>query len=261
MERVAGWPAERWQVGWPASSGGKARLIRFGSVFIAAFTLLILPQLLWMVARPGAPSPFARLFLRSVAIAAGLRVEVTGPEFERSALLVANHISWTDILVLGGLTRTAFVARDDVRRWPVLGLLARLNATIFVNRAARLSVLDQGAALADGLRRGHVLLFPEGTTGNGADVLPFRPALLGAASECPIQPIAIAYEPRGSALAEFAWDGDKSFLPHLLQVIVSGGAHCRISVLPPIPAGHGDRKVRASRARAMIRATLGRSGS
>jgi lyso-ornithine lipid O-acyltransferase len=212
--------------------------------------------LLWMAIRPRVPSPFARCFLRVLAYAAGLRVDLAGERPERSALLVANHISWTDILVLGGATRTAFVARADVREWPLLGFLARLNATIFIERTARLEVRDQGVSVRNGLRRGRVLLFPEGTTGAGRDVLPFRSALFMAAADRAIQPFALSYAPRDGDLAGFAWDGDKPFFPHLIYVIASGGALCRVVMLPPIPPLHGDRKTRAAEARRMICAAL-----
>lgn len=246
--------------GFRQAALANVRLVRFCALFVLGFLALIVPHLAWMVARPAVPSPFARTFLRVLAFAAGLRVERVGRRPERSTLLVANHISWTDILVLGGVISTAFVARADVRGWPVLGILAQLNATIFIDRAARLDVRSQNAALADALRHGRVALFPEGTTGDGRDVLPFRPALLAAATKLPIQPVAIAYAPQNGDLAAFAWDGDKAFLPHLLQVIASGGARCRVAMLPPIPPEYGDRKARAGEARAMIRAALQPAG-
>jgi lyso-ornithine lipid O-acyltransferase len=253
-------------VGHRRAALAAARLARFTSLCVASFLLLILPQLIWIAIRPRTPSPFARLFLRSLAVAAGLRVDMAGEAPARSALLLANHISWTDILVLGGVTRTAFVARADVHDWPVLGLLARLHATIFIDRSARLGVRDQNAAVAEGLERGRVLLFPEGTTGDGSDLLPFRPALLAAAGDRPIQPVAIAYAPRQARrwrpgeLADFAWDGDKRFLPHILHVIASGGARCLVTALPPLPAPCRDRKAGAAQARAMIRAALQPAG-
>lgn len=260
MDRAAVWPTSRGSDQVRQAVLGVARLVRFVSLFAAVFLLLILPHLMWMAARPRVPSPFARTFLKIVAVGVGLRVECGGGRPERFALLVSNHISWTDILVLGGATCTAFVARADVRGWPLLGLLALLNGTIFIDRSARLNVRTQGAALAAALRRGRVALFPEGTTGDGRDVLPFRPALFAAAAERPIQPVAISYAPQNGDLAAFAWDGDKTFLAHLLHVIASGGARCRVVMLPPIPPGYGDRKARAGEARAMIRAALQPAG-
>jgi lyso-ornithine lipid O-acyltransferase len=256
MDRAAAWPAKSWKGEHRRGALAVVRLGRFGFLFAALFLLLILPQLLWMAARPRVPSPFARLFLRVLAFAVGLRIDSVGEHPKQSALIVANHISWADILVLGGLARTAFVARADVRNWPVLGFLARLNATIFIDRTARLEVPGQGASIMDGLRRGRVVLFPEGTTDAGKDVLPFRSALFAAAADCAIQPIAISYAPLDGDVAGFAWDGDKTFLAHLIHVVASGGARCRVTVLAPIPPSHGDRKMRAVEARRMIRAAL-----
>jgi lyso-ornithine lipid O-acyltransferase len=257
MDRAAAWPAKSWKGEHRRGALAAVRLARFGLLLIASFLLLILPQLFWMAARPRMPSPFACLFLRILAFAAGLRVDIVGERPARSALIVANHISWTDILVLGGAARTAFVARADVRSWPLLGFLARLNATIFIDRTTRLEVTGQGESIMEGLRRGRVVLFPEGTTGIGADVLPFRSALFTAAADCAVQPVALGYVPLDGDLAGFAWEGDKTFLPHLFRVISSGGARCRVMMLPPIPAACGDRKTRAAEARRMIRAALG----
>lgn len=251
---------------WPAQSSPRlvraARLARFAGTFTAAFLLLILPQLLWLLRARAGPSPFASLFLRFVTWGMGLRVEVRGHAFTRGALIVANHISWTDILVLGARTPTAFVSREDVRRWPLFGLLARLNGTVFVDRSARGSLTGQIDAIRTACDRGRVTLFPEGTTGNGVGTLPFRSALFGAADDRAVQPVSIVYLPkqdrawRRGELSWFAWDGDKPFLLHFLAVIASGGARCVLRVHAPLPAGRGDRKSRAAEARSIIESGL-----
>jgi len=252
-EPLPQWP--RWRpLGW-------LRIVRAALVTLIALLLLIIPHLAWLALRGRAPSPIASAFLRLVCWGIGLVPRSGGERFAAQALVVANHISWSDILVLGAVNRTVFVARADVRGWPGMGLLARLGGTIFVDRASRRSTPAQARAIAEALRRGRVVLFPEGTTGEGSALLPFRPALLEGAGSAPVQPVAIGYRPRRGAAwgpgerEAFAWDGDKPFLAHFLAVIAAGGAKADIAVLPPLTAP-ADRKQRAGEARALIEAAL-----
>ena len=111
-------------------------------MWIAVPLAVLLPlHLVWHLLR--LPSPWAMLFLRIVARALGARVHVHGSPLRRDVFFVANHISWHDIPILAGITGTSFVAQDGVRDWPIIGWLAKLNRTIFVNRTlpsyARLS--------------------------------------------------------------------------------------------------------------------------
>jgi 1-acyl-sn-glycerol-3-phosphate acyltransferase len=171
---------------------------RFGFFFVLAAALAaLLPwRLLGAWLRPERPSwlgvVFQRLLLR------GLRIRVaTWRAIDPGALVVANHISWTDILVLGSLRPMAFVAKSEVRGWPLLGILARLHGTLFIRRGDRGGVAGQVDRITAALERGPVVLFPEGTTGNGADVLPFRSTLFAAAAGRWVQPVTLRYRPRG----------------------------------------------------------------
>lgn len=232
------------------------RLARFGACTALGLAVLLIPHLIWLSLTKGAPSPFGRRFHGLICWSIGLRVEVRGEPFATHALIVANHISWTDILALGSCAPMRFVAKSEVRRWPLLGWLARVNPTLFIDRGARCGVRGQIAALAKSLDRGRVALFPEGTTGNGSAVLPFNPALFEGADLRPVQPVSIRYRPRDrrswepGGLAEFAWDGDKPFLPHFLAVIVGSGADVCLTAHPPTATD--DRKARALAARALI---------
>jgi 1-acyl-sn-glycerol-3-phosphate acyltransferase len=239
---------------------GALRLGRFVIALVVGVVLLLAPHLLWRAAQPNRPSPLARLYLRILSAAAGIRVRRRGIVLGGHALVASNHISWTDILALGGAARLTFVAKAEVRGWPGLGLLARLAPTVFVRRGARGEARQQSEAIAAALRHGPVVLFPEGTTGDGNGVLPFRTTLFAASGL--VQPVAIAYDPPPGAVwnreqrAAFAWDGDKRFLPHVAAVIAAGGARCTIDVLPPIRGA--DRKALATAARDAIVAALAR---
>lgn len=237
-----------------------ARQARFLVALIFGLATLLPVRLAELLIRGSSPSRVTSLFHR--VLIRGLRIEIElDGELARDALLVANHVSWTDILVLGGSVPTSFVAKAEVRRWPLLGLLARLNPTLFVRRDARTAVPAQVAEIASALARGRVALFPEGTTGDGSDVLPFRPALFAAAAGRRIQPVAILYRPAGRAwrpgeLGGFAWDGDKEFWPHLLAIAGGRPTRCRVMALPPIHAGQYDRKALAILCRSLIRERL-----
>jgi 1-acyl-sn-glycerol-3-phosphate acyltransferase len=194
-----------------------------------------------------------------------MRVRVEGTPLRSNVLFLANHLSWLDVLVLAGASGTAFVAKDDVARWPVVGWLAGLNATVFVARSARATVKDQADALRSALGAGQpVALFPEGTTGGGVEVLPFRASLL--ASLFPplpgvvAQPVAIDY---GAAGRDLAW-GDEETAPANARRILARKGSVPVSVrfLEPIdPARAGDRKALAGRARDEIVAALCRAPS
>jgi 1-acyl-sn-glycerol-3-phosphate acyltransferase len=126
-------------------------------------------------------SRWPRRFLGWAAYASGMRVRVEGTPLERDVLFLANHLSWLDILVLAGASGTAFVAKDDVAAWPVVGWLARLNDTVFIARTSRSEVKGQADALRAALASGQpVALFPEGTTEGGPEILPFRASLLAS---------------------------------------------------------------------------------
>lgn len=226
---------------------------------MAATLILYLPlHYLWRLT--GQPSPWSRRFLASVARIAGMRVHTAGTPLSRHVLFVANHASWIDIIALAGATGTAFVSKAEVARWPVIGWLARLNATVFVARADRSAVRGQADALRDALASGQpVALFPEGTTDGGAEVLPFRPALLAALfpplPDVRLQPVAIDY---GPAAGEIAWVGQESALSNARRVLSRKGVTpVAIRFLAPMePAALGDRKALAEASRAAIVAAL-----
>ncbi len=145
-----------------------------------------------------------RLFHRLGCIFLGLRVTTVGkPATGRPTLLVSNHISWTDIVVIGSAAEVSFVAKREVGEWFFVGMMARLQKTIFVDRARRSDAGRTSREMADRLAGGDALvLFAEGQSDIGTHVLPFRSALVGAAqhamleagaTDVMIQPLTIAY--------------------------------------------------------------------
>jgi len=208
-------------------------------------------------------SPWPRRFLGRTAWACGIDVRVVGRPLARDALYVANHLSWLDILVVAGATGSRFVAKAEVRGWPVIGWLAGLNDTVFVARTERGRVHEQAervrAALAE---HAPITLFPEGGTGLGECVGPFRASLLEALLPplpgVMLQPLALDY---GAAARAIAWlDANDTATEAMRLLSMPGRRTVVLRCLEPIdPAETPDRKRLANAARAELCAALGES--
>lgn len=192
-----------------------------------AHGLLLVPG--WLAVRKGTPaaSRYERRFMQQVARRLVNRLERTGAEAGGpGTLYVANHISWMDIPLLGSVLDTDFIAKSDVRSWPIIGPLSRRSGTLFVTREERHRVHHQADLIAERLRAGRsLLLFAEGTTSDGLAVLPFRSSLFEAAIHAArIQPVAIGYHRGdGAGLSDdemrtIGWTGDDGLLSNLALV-------------------------------------------
>lgn len=201
-------------------------------------------------------SRWPRLFLVASGRIVGLRVQVTGRRVSQHSLLIANHSSWLDILVLGGWLDSAFVSKDALGHG-FLHWLADQNATVYVKRSHVKGAKDQAIAVARALEGGKpVTVFPEGTTGPGTQLLPFRSTLLEAANfaakDVRIRPVAIDY---GAARETVAWF-DESGMDNVLRVLGrKGSLPVTVLALPPLDRS-GGRKQIASEAREAIEQAL-----
>lgn len=183
------------------------RLRAWTRIAAILLVLLILAPLHLIIRSTARHSPCPRWFLRATGRIAGLRVAQRGHRLPSHVLYVANHVSWLDILALGGWGRALLVSKAEVRHWPVIGWLARLAGTIFVDRANPALVRLQADELADALDEGPpVALFPEGTTGDGIVLRPFKAPLFAALypprETLMVQPVALDF---GDDAAEIAW--------------------------------------------------------
>jgi 1-acyl-sn-glycerol-3-phosphate acyltransferase len=203
----------------------------------------------------------------------GVHIIVTGAPVHGGVLMVANHTSYLDIIVLGGTTPVSFVAKSEVSTWPFFGLMARLYETVFVERSRRSQAGVARDQLRERLQEGDALvLFPEGTSNDGNRVLPFKSALMGATEavigtdtsgqvrHVPVQPVSIAYTgyygmPMGRENRPlFAWYGDMDLIPHLWEAVTSGPIDVSIEFHPPMTVDEmGGRKPLAAQAEAIIR--------
>lgn len=232
-------------------------------ILLVAVLLVMLPlHGLWRLGRLSSPWP--RRFLGAVAWIVGARVRVVGEPCRRQVVLLANHLSWLDIPLLAGTTGTGFVAKADLANVPLVGWLCSLNHTVFVSRDDRFGIAGQIERLRGALACDRpVAIFPEGTTGDGGTLLPFKAALLAALDPPPpgllVQPVRIDY---GEATAELAWFGEESGARHARRVLSRRGRFsATLSFLPPFdPRDVRGRKAIAAEARRRIVAAAGESG-
>lgn len=200
-----------------------------------------------------------RLWHRMVTGVLGFRVTVHGRLSDKRPLLVAaNHVSWTDIMVLGSVADVYFIAKSEMAGWPVIGLLARYRRTVFVERERKRKSGEQADEIATRLAQGHpMVLFAEGTTSDGNIVSPFKSTLFGAASlaiadgvteRVFIQPVAIAYTrlqgmPMGRQhRVHVAWIGDSTLVPHILALLREGAVDVEVHFGEPVEFAAGSRR-------------------
>lgn len=197
----------------------------------------------------------------------GIRIRVVGKPRALSdgarggRLMVSNHVSWADIPVLGLVTRSAFIAKQEVRGWPIIGFLAVRYGCYFIDRGRRARVGEQADGIAARLDTGQgLILFAEGTTGLGDTVLPFRSSLFAGVTDRPIQSIALAWRGRDGAvlspaeLRRIAWIEDDELLPHAMALAASGGALVEVRFGTELSAP--DRKALAESSRDAVVAAL-----
>lgn len=178
-----------------------------------------------------------------------------------ACLIVINHVSWLDILcVHAALPQARFVSKADVKRWPLIGWMVAAAGTLFIERERRRDAMRVVHHCAEALRRGDsVAVFPEGTTGDGPQLLPFHANLLQAAVsvDAPLQPLALRYCTPGQRFAaEAAYVGDTHLLASLWRIASARGLQAELTLLPAIDTQAMDRRALAEMARAAIQAAL-----
>lgn len=239
--------------------------LRF-SAFLAVTAILVPPFLLGQAFRPSLARAAARGWHRACLRLAGITVRRYGrPSVASPTLFVANHVSYLDIPVVGAAVDAAFVAKREVEGWPLFGFLARIGRAVFIERNPTRADAEC-ELLRHRLQKGEsLLLFPEGTSSDGSDTLPFKSSLFEAATApaatpVPVQPVTLAYRgfPDGQPfLGEerllYAWCGDATLLPHLWKMLGLPGADVVLQFHPPLAAdAFVSRKALAEHARRQI---------
>jgi 1-acyl-sn-glycerol-3-phosphate acyltransferase len=194
----------------------------------------------------------------------GVKVELRAPEglhpAER-ALIVANHVSWLDIFVINTIQPSRFVAKSDIRDWPLIGWLCDKAGTIFIARGRVRDVRRIFEHLVAALHDGeHVAFFPEGAVASPGTLLPFHPNLFEAAIDAgvPVQPYALQYVDADGRLHPAAdFSGDIDFVKSALMIAGARGITAQLTLLPAISTEGAHRRDLASAARQSIAAALG----
>lgn len=231
---------------------------------LIGWLLLIVPLCLpHHLNRREPPGWFRRFCYRQVCRIAGVRVRVHGaPAKDAGVLYCANHVSYVDIVALGALLDTRFIAKSEVARWPLFGLLATLSGSLFIDRDRR-QAQTQSSRIAAHLGRGDRLcLFPESTSSDGRQVLAFKSALFhGLTGDTfQIQPVTIAY--REDPQARYAWYADMTLVPHLLDILGRRGTTVDIRFHAPVaPRAFASRKVLARYVENQVRSGLDEPGT
>ena len=246
------------------------------ALLIAAFFFTMTPLLIsiqWLLGTLGLPGWgfICSNYYRVLCALLRIHVRVVGePSRDRAVLYISNHVSWVDIVVIGSVSPVAFVAKKEVRSWPLVGITAAMQRTVFVDRTRRHQAAEAVGEIVKRLASGtSVVLFAEGTSSDGNRVLPFRSALLGAVERAAahtgagailIQPMSISYTslhgiPMGRQHRPLvAWYGDLDFLPHIKEFIARGAVDAVVSYGAPAPVdGATDRKTMTRKLEGMVR--------
>ena len=240
---------------------GFVGVVRIGlRIIMITLALLIIVPLHYLYRAFAYGSPLPKLFLYLTTRIVGARLTVHGTPLRRDVFFIANHVSWIDIPALAGTSGTAFVAKAELARAPILGWLCRLNRTVFVQREARLDVAEQINAVREALADNwSITVFPEGTTTDGYSILPFKSSILKSLEPPPpgilVQPVVLNY---GMTGPEIAWIGEEAGLANGLRILARQGSFpLHVHYLEPFaPQEVGGRKAIAAEARRRIEQEL-----
>lgn len=219
-----------------------------GVVVLAAFLGLTVPlmpvQQIFRWTWPGMARRFPHYYHRMLSRLLGFRITIEGNVPQNGpALLVANHVSWIDIVAFSTVAPISFIAKKEVGTWPLFGQLAKLQNSVFVDRERRHKTGTSRNEIKERLKAGDMLmLFPEGTSHDGLSMLPFKSAFFGAAEfeGIPVIPVTIAYNSfHGLPMMrrqrpKFAWYGDMDLPPHLWEAVQTGPIGITIRFHQPI---------------------------
>ncbi len=188
----------------------------------------------------------------------GIHLKVLGePVRSGPALIVCNHISWLDILVIHAARFCRFVSKSDIRDWPIIGPLATGAGTLYIERASRRDALRMVRDMADAMKEGDVVaVFPEGTTSDGRELLPFHANLIQSAitAEVPVQPMSLKFVDARTGELTLApcYIGDDTLLGSIWRTLTAGPIHAVVHFGPPQHAEGRDRRQWAAELRQTV---------
>jgi 1-acyl-sn-glycerol-3-phosphate acyltransferase len=239
--------------------GSTVRALRFLLHLLHGLLLaLIYPHLPHLTKRrilQGWSAKLLRILNVRIELADNWRLQAT-----HNMLIVSNHISWLDIFVLNAVIPMRFVAKAEVRAWPVLGWLCARAETLFIERGKARAAARINANMIELLQRGEILaVFPEGTTTDGSQLAHFHSSLIQPAIDAAgnIQPLALRYlDDQGAPSLLPAYVGEMSFATSLCNILGARRLHVRLTCLAPLDARLGDRRTLTALARQQIHSAL-----
>ncbi|MFA4913089.1 MAG: lysophospholipid acyltransferase family protein [Burkholderiaceae bacterium] len=179
-----------------------------------------------------------RLWSRALLRICGLSVSVSGQALMSGPVLfVANHVSWIDIFVMNAVRPTAFIAKSEIRRWPIVGWLVAGAGTVFIERGQRRAVHGVSLAMRERFDRGAAVgLYPEGTTSDGLGLLPLHAGLFEPArfAGAPIQPLALIYARQGDRRQFPAFVGEETLVRNVCRILGARGLTVRAHYMAPV---------------------------
>ena len=201
---------------------------------------------------------FYNILFKGLVHLFGIKVKVSGKIEKKNVLFVSNHISYLDIFILGSLTKAIFVAKSEIKSWPIINKIAAIGKTIFVNRARVMTIRDQVEILSNALKKGkNLILFPEGTSSDGSKVLPFKSSLFGLSDlyskkKYKIQPISLTYSKLDGVPVDrkfrpfFAWFGNMDLVSHAWQFLGLGLSEVYVHYHKSVPLNSFKNRKEAS---------------
>lgn len=237
------------------------------ALMVATTLAMFVPVLLlWVLTLEKSRARLVHVFYSVIARISGVRITVEGQvSRQRPLMLVANHSSYLDIFVLGSLVPLSFTPKLEIRSWPIIGFFCVLADCVFIERRPA-DIHRAQAEMSARLNSGKVLaLFPEGTTGDGLNVMPFKSGFLNLveAHDLPLQPVVIAYSHIGdtplstSTREKVAWIGEASFVDHFWRLLKLRNVRVTVRFYDvERMAGHEDRKALAKSCENTIREGL-----
>lgn len=214
--------------------------------------------IVYPVVRPPTRQRLKRGWSRGLLRILDIEVEQTAQPAP-GALLAANHLSWVDIFAINAVCPTGFVAKSEVRRWPVIGWLCARTDTVFIRRQSAQHAREVNAQLRERLARGvATAIFPEGTSSEGEQVLPFSTALFQPAVDArvAVQPAAIRYRRARQRSTAPCYTGEITLGQSIWAILRTPGLSVSIDWLPPVEVAGRDRRELAGEAERRIRSVI-----
>ncbi len=202
-----------------------------------------------------------RFWVRDLLHSTNTELVKTGEAMQAPGLFVCNHISWLDTIVLNHAQPLSFIARHDLKEWPFLGKFTQRMHSVYIDRTSKFKAYRALPVIVERIQRGRsVLVFPESTTSDGRDVLPFYPMFYEAAvrAQCLVQPIALRYtDEHGEQIVEPAFIDDDSFFDTLKRIYSVKRVFAHLHFLNPLDARTMHRKELCAESRKQIANALG----